>query len=60
MFGTFLLKVSLFFELLKSKFIKKEIDDDYEWWLDSGMPFVSQRELETNLFDVDERHEDIL
>ena len=47
---------SLVWWLLKKKFSKIDVlDDSYEWWMDVGMPFISQKELEKDLFDVDER-----
>ena len=56
MFKKMLFNPSLVWWLLKEKFSKVESDDDsYEWWLDTGMPFISQKELEKDLFDVNER-----
>lgn len=48
---------TLLWWLIKQKISKVNEPDDeaYDWWLDSGMPFISQKELETELFDVDER-----
>ena len=56
MFKKMLFNPTLVWWLLKKKFSKIDVlDDSYEWWMDVGMPFISQKELENNLFDVDER-----
>lgn len=53
MFKKMLFNPSLVWWLLKEKFSKKEVESD--WWMDVGMPFISQNELEKDLFDVNER-----
>ena len=57
MFKKMLSNPTLLWWLIKQKISKVNEPDDeaYVWWLDSGMPFISQKELETELFDVDER-----
>ena len=56
MFKKMLFNPSLVWWLLKKKFSKIDVlDDSYEWWMDVGMPFISQKEFEKDLFDVDER-----
>ena len=56
MFKKMLFNPSLVWWLLKKKFSKIDVlDDSYEWLMDVGMPFISQKELEKDLFDVNER-----